>query len=144
METARSSSPVIAEIAARAARDQDGHFAKPTRRRKLPSVRGLVDEAGIPILYTSGENFDWRSCFCVTFPDGRWLRFPVRGTNEANAIITAVDQAGNKVARYRMIDSRLEITVNPDQTLTDELALAIAIPARKRLRMYFERPGGGG
>jgi hypothetical protein len=143
-DRARSPFPVVAEIAARTARDKDGHFAKPARRRaRPPSVSGLVDEAGSPVLYTSGENFDWRACFCVTFPDGRWLRFPVRGTKEANVIMTAVDQAGNKVARYRTIHHRLEITVHPDWELTDELALALAISA-EQLGQYFKRPGGGG
>jgi hypothetical protein len=143
MDRARSSSPVIAEIAVRAARDEDGHFAKPRPRRKPPRVAGLIDEAGSPVLYISGENLERRACFCVTFPDGRWLRFPVRGTKAANAIMTAVDQAGNKVARYRGDDSGLEITVHPGQQLTDELALALAI-ARKRLSTYFQIPGGGG
>jgi hypothetical protein len=142
MDRARSSSPVIAEIADRDARDGVGHFAEPIHSRRLPSVTGLVDEGGTPILYTSGTNFSWRACFCVTFPDGRWLRFLVRGTKEANAIMTAVDQAGNKVARYRIIDSGLEITVNPGQKLTDELALAIAIPARSQLRTYSLMPNG--
>ena len=108
----------------------------------MKGIRELVDEAGIPLLYTSGENFGCRACFCVTFPDGRWLRFPVRGTKEVNAIMTAVDQAGNKVARYRIRGGGrgLEITVNPDQKLTDELALALAIPARERLSLYFKTP----
>jgi hypothetical protein len=152
MDRMRSSSPVIAEIAARAARDKAGHFAEPARGRP-PSVRGLVDEAGTPILYISGENFGWSAYFCVTFPDGRWLRFLVRGTKEANAIMTAVDQAGNKVARYRVIDSghfdlmanpdqerTFEITVNPGQKLTDDLALALAIPAKGQLTTYFGMP----
>jgi hypothetical protein len=144
--------PVIGEIAARSARDSSGHFAKPERRPKKPSVREvreLVDEAGIPILYTSDDNRYWRACFCISFPDGRWLRFPVRGTGRANAIMTAADQAGNKIARYRIIDQgfnrlwktplrqhSVEISVNPDRELTDELVLAIAISA-SGLSRYF-------
>jgi hypothetical protein len=139
LDGARSLSPVIAEITARAARDEDGHFAIPRPRRKTPRVAELMDEAGSPVLYISGENFDRRACFCVTFPDGRWLRFPVRGTKAANAIMTAVDQAGNKVARYRAGGRGLEITVNPSQKLTDELALALGL-ARKRLSSYFQIP----
>ena len=97
MNRARSSSPVVAGIAARAARDADGHFAKPSQRRKPPRVAGLMDEAGSPVLYISGDNFSRRACFCVTFPDGRWLRFLVRGTKAENAIMTAVDQAGTRL-----------------------------------------------
>ena len=48
--------------------------------------------------------------------------------------MTAVDQAGNKVARYRLTRYRFgpyeaEITVHPDQRLTGELTLAIAASA---------------
>jgi hypothetical protein len=139
MDRARSASPVIAKIAARAARDADGHFAKPRQRRKPPRVAGLMDEAKSPVLYISGENFARRACFCVTFPDGRWLRFLVRGTNAENAIMTAVDQVGVKVARYRAGDSGLEITVHPGQQLTDELTLGLAI-AQRRLSSYFRMP----
>jgi hypothetical protein len=151
----KSLPPVVAEIAARSTRDSAGHFAEPERRQKKPGVkevRELADEAGIPILYTSGENYDWRARFCISFPDGRWLRFLVRGTSRANAIMTAVNQAGNKVARYRITDRGLnllwntlqgqnsvEITVNPDRELTDELVLAIAISAGE-LSRYFVVP----
>jgi hypothetical protein len=63
--------------------------------------------------------------------------------------MTAVDQAGTKVARYRFAPTRtgarmrVEITVHPDQRLTDELTLAIAESA-PWLRSYFRESGGGG
>jgi hypothetical protein len=45
--------------------------------------------------------------------------------------MTAVDQAGNKVARYRLLTKdSAEITVHPNRELTDELVLAMAISAR--------------
>jgi hypothetical protein len=65
----------------------------------------------------------------IKFPDQRWLRFPVRGTSRGNAIMTAVDQAGNKVARYRFTGAGKEIAVHPDHRLTEELALVIAVSA---------------
>jgi hypothetical protein len=103
--------------------------------------------ARLPILYTSGKNSACRAAACVTFPDRRWLRFPVRGTQLANAIMTAVDQAGNKVARYRVIGPGffthpVEITVHPGQQLADELVLAIVISA-PWLSSYFAHQGGG-
>ena len=112
------------------------------------------DETGIPILYSSGDgyNFSWSARASIMFHDRRWLRFLVRGTRRANAIMTAVDQAGNRVARYRLADKRnalfglsnsVEIAVNPGWKLTDELALALVISA-KWLQPYFTRPGGGG
>jgi hypothetical protein len=154
--TANSWPPGIAELAARSWRDDTGHFtarwamSSKAQRREARSAHELVDETGMPILYTSGKNYHRRACACVTFPDQRWFRFLVRGTESANAIMTAVDQAGNGVARYRKSTGGLpweraeaEITVHPDRELTDELVLAIAISA-EWLRSYFGSPGSGG
>jgi hypothetical protein len=153
--TADSWPPGIAELAARSWRDSAGHYAAETmgskaQRREARTARELVDETGIPILYSSGKNFDRQAYACVTFPDQRWLRFLVRGTEPGNAIMTAVDQAGNRVARYRKSTgdppwerAEAEITVHPDQRLTDELVLAIAISA-EWLESYFSRPSSGG
>ena len=142
--TASSSSPGIAEITARSFRDLRGHFAEAKHSRDQPYMRidELADEAGTPILYVSGENDLKRAGACITFPDQRWLRFLVRGTGQTNAIMTAVDQAGNRVARYKIIgwdfrpwkdfkpwQDMIEITVRPGRQLTDDLVLAIAISA---------------
>jgi len=153
--TADSWPPGIAELAARSWRDYTGHYAAETmsskaQRREARTALELVDETGIPILYSSGKNFDRQAYACVTFPDQRWLRFLVRGTEPWNAIMTAVDQAGNRVARYRKSTgdplwkrAEAEITVHPDQRLTDELVLAIAISA-EWLESFFSRPSSGG
>jgi hypothetical protein len=167
---AESSSPGVAELLARAARYGRGQFAKrssPGNRlekrfeerfaeRFGPSSPGqeLLDETGTPIFYTAGSNFNWRACACILFPDQRWLRFPVRGSRSANAIMTAVDQAGNRVARYRLTgmsarqkelwpQGSVEIVVHPGRKLTDELTLVLALSANW-LGSYFDRPSGGG
>ena len=151
--TADSWPPGIAEIAARSWQDRNGHHASGTMIHPMPLVGAprvseLVDEAGTSVLYLSGDNFDQRACARVTFPDQRWLRFLVRGIHQANAIMTAVDQAGNKVARYRGTGRRFhpgettEISVHPDRELTLELILAIAISAPLVTR-YFDREQGG-
>ncbi len=67
--------------------------------------------------------------------------------------MTAVDEAGNSVVRYRIIfppgfmprPNIVEIAVNPGWELTGELVLAIAISA-PWLGSYFSVPheGGGG
>jgi hypothetical protein len=150
---AESASPAIAELLTRA---EAGHYAEETH---IPNtlnrhVRRLADETGTPILYTFGHNYNCRACACILFPDLRWLRFLVRGTQQANAIMTAVDQAGNRVARYRSIDksggqvklwsrSSVEIIVHPGRKLTDELALALALSA-DWLSSYFIVPSQGG
>jgi hypothetical protein len=83
-------------------------------------------------------------------PDRRWLRFLVRGTEPENAIMTAVDQAGNRVARYRQLADdpdpggwgEVVITVHPDRELTHELVLAIVISAGWP-GSYFNSPDSG-
>jgi len=131
--------------------------------RAVLGLRELLDETGTPILYTSsGQQRGRVSAGCITFPDQRWLRFPVRHgwpRPGKNAIMTAVDQDGNKVARYRIprtgyarrygitstisgAPGQVEITVHPDRKLTDELVLAIVISA-PWVGQYFA-PGGGG
>jgi hypothetical protein len=136
---ANSSLPGIADIFKRSQQDYGGHFAKPgriTQIAQLPSLaraRALIDEAGNPILYTTGGNYNGRACARIWFPDGRWLRFLVRGTSKDNAIMTAVDQEGNNVAKYKKFEPATPtwdpagINVHPAQKLTDELVIAIAI-----------------
>lgn len=110
----------------------------------------LVDETGLPVFYTSGRNYDHIAGARITFPDQRWLRFPVRGTGQADAIMRAVDQAGDELARYRLtgrlravVAHTMEIAVRPGQPLTDELVLALAISA-PWLSPYFDVPSQGG
>jgi hypothetical protein len=138
-----SSSPTPARCAAGDARRRPAAQNPPRADVVDPKLRELLDATGMPILYTSGRNYRRTAGACITFPDRRWLRFPVRGTRQANAIMTAVDQAGNKIARYRVIGmikgtsmpqfpglwKAIEITVHPGQPLTGELTLAIAISA---------------
>jgi hypothetical protein len=118
--------PGVADFYARVSRDAFGHFTKTLDGRTQPrrssvKVAELADEAGMPALYTSGHNFSWRAHSSIMFPDQRRLRFLVRGTGRSNAIMTAVDQIGNSVARYRIIDEKsMEIAVNPGWKLTDD------------------------
>jgi len=119
--------------------------------RPTYSVRGrrfegrgnkLVDEAKIPILSTWGKHFNRGAGGEIRFTDLGWLRFPVRATGLANAVMTAVDEAGNRVARYRKTrTTAIEIIVHPDWELTDQRALAIAVSA-PWLSSYFQTPGG--
>ena len=114
--------------------------------------RKLVDETGAPILHTSGRNFARTARASVSFPDGRSLRFPVRGTHRANAIMTAVDQAGNSVARYRVtrlgrssgLRNNVEVALYPGWELTDKLVLAITISAPWLSSYFSVQTGGGG
>lgn len=107
---------------------------------RVQSLRELVDETDTPVLYTHGKHLNHRARASITFPDQRWLEFPVEGTRRTNAIMTAVDQDGNKVARYRAPKGPgpVEITVHPDWTLTDELVLVIAISAPWFLLYFYD------
>jgi hypothetical protein len=112
-------------------------------------LRSLADRTGLAVLYTAGRHFDRVARGYVEFPGQRWLRFPVRGTARSNAIMTAVDQTGSQVARYRLAAGgvftrrAIEITVHPDQALTDELILTLSLSARW-ISTFFERESGGG
>jgi len=152
-QVAASSRPDIAEIIRRSHPNHDtGYFTSNTQPNRVDqlNLRAVANETGVPILYTSGYNFNGSAGARITFPDRRWLEFPVRGTGRANAIMTAVDQDGNKVARYRLTGKLrafsalpMEITVQPGHPLTDELVLAIVISAGW-LGSYFSPPEGGG
>lgn len=63
----------------------------------------LVDEHGVPVLSTGGRNFNHSAGAYVRVTDGRWLQFPVWGHSREGAIMTALDQAGSKIALYRMV-----------------------------------------
>jgi DivIVA domain-containing protein len=140
--------PDISEIGARFSINNESFVLKCTG---YAQSRKLVDKTGTPILYTSGKNFERIAGASISFPDGRSLRFPVRGTYRANAIMTAVDEAGNSVARYRIIRfstgglgrKSVEVALHPGWELTNELMLAIMISA-PQLRSYFSVQGGGG
>jgi DivIVA domain-containing protein len=145
---ARSSRPGIAETISRDRPVAAAHMLERPADYQDPLRKQLLDETGIPILYTAGTHIDRSAGGFIKFPGQRWLRFPVRGTSRADAIMTAIDQAGNKVARYRLapyetgLRKATEITVHPGQQLTDELALAITASA-PWLRSYFMSGGGG-
>jgi hypothetical protein len=111
----------------------------------------LVDQFGLPVLCSGGQNFDhWAGAY-IRLLGGRWFQFPVRGRNRGSAIMTALDRDGNKVALYRMVRTgggfpaprQVEIAVHPDQGITDELLLILAVSA-PWLWTYFLRDNGGG
>ena len=149
----RSARPGLAELVRRSDLDygelpQAGRLDRAVRMLFPPvPIRELLDETGTPILYATGQHYDYGAGAYITFPDERWLKFPVRSTEMENAIMTAVDQAGNRVARYRSLPVPgplgCEITVHPGQQLTTELVLALVVSA-PWLHSYFESSGGGG
>jgi DivIVA domain-containing protein len=143
--------PAFRERAEPISRDRPGapvHALERQTDEDYSYLRQLLDETGTPVLYTGGRHFDRRAGAYIKFPGRRWLRFPVRGTRSADAIMTAVDEGGNKIARYRLALNEtgwrkiVEITVHPDQQLTGELVLVIALSA-PWLRSYLQQSQGG-
>jgi len=115
----RTPVPGISEVINR---DRPGYPARTMRGAKdigRPPLRHILDEAGLPILFSGGRHISRIAGAYIVFPSQRWLRFPVRGARRANVIMTAVDQAGIKVARYRIARNEpssrkgIQITVRP-------------------------------
>jgi DivIVA domain-containing protein len=136
-------------------RRYDGYERANGERRAVPMPGGarlLADESRQPVLLTAGAHIDRTAGAYMMLPGGRWLRFPVRATNPGNAIMTAVDQAGNMVARYRVNRGKrlrpaawqVDITVHPREQLGEELILVLTVSA-DWLRAFFKasRDGGG-
>jgi DivIVA domain-containing protein len=144
----RSAWPVIAEAINRDRPGAPAHMMRRPTDTLRPSLRQILDEAGQPVLFSGGLHIDRTAGAYIMFPSQRWLRFPVRGGRRANAIMTAVDQDRNKIARYRLArddaSSRncIQLIVHPRQQLTDELAIALALSA-PWLSSYFRSSGGG-
>jgi hypothetical protein len=130
---------------------------KPAAGSRIPAARSrptgllsLADRTGPPVLYASGSHYDHDAGGVVEFPGQRWLRFPVRGSTPSDAIMTAVDQAGRPVARYRITSHgafglwrAIDITVHPGQPLTDELLLTLIHTAGLIIPFFNHSSGGG-
>jgi hypothetical protein len=135
--------PVTKEIAERGRHDYYGHFCANPRRlprrpgRLVDAVWVAGDETGAPVLFTSGFHGQHCAYTRISFPGERWLRFLVRGTDPSDAIMTAVDEAGKKVALYRRVGDDTEIIRHPDRRLTEELTVAIAASV-PWLAAYFQ------
>jgi DivIVA domain-containing protein len=136
-------------------RRDDGHERANGARAAAPMPGGarlLADEFAQPVLLTAGAHIDRTAGAYIMLPGGRWLRFPVRATRPGNAIMTAVDQAGNMVARYRVNRGRklrpaawqVDITVHPREQLAEEMILVLTVSANW-VRAFFKasRDSGG-
>jgi hypothetical protein len=91
--TWRPGSPGLAETIGRDRPGAPAHLLKGRTDIKDTDLRMLIDQHGIPVLYTGGRHLSYHAGAYIKFPGHRWLRFPVRGTGISDAIMTAVDQA---------------------------------------------------
>ena len=98
--------------------------------KKDPSLRQLLDETGTPILYGSGVDGGY-----IKFPGGAVAAVPGPGHQAGKRRHDFGGSGREQRARYRLVSNTpslwkiVEITVHPDQQLTDELALAFVLSA---------------
>jgi len=117
----------------------------------------LIDISdGSAVLRVMGRHHGGESNAVVAFSDQRRFHFPILGTGLFDEVMTAVDQEGNKVVRYRQAKQRLgrttqtrsaakiEAVVNPAYKVTPDILLVIAVSSGFLLTEYRARPGGGG
>jgi hypothetical protein len=90
----------------------------------------LVDEAsGRVVLWRVGQHSDTYDDGLIVFPDRQWLRFPVmKGQfRERKAVMTAVDQSGHRLVRYRQRRAKSYFYVNPSRELDNALLATIRL-----------------
>jgi len=102
----------------------------------------LLDWDGSALLRLTGVHFDRRARAVIQLADHREIRFPVRGTRRTNALMTAIDEMGNCIARFRAgpgitTERPIEVVIRPGRELTNELILVIAWAA-PLLLTYFD------
>lgn len=107
-------------------------------------VRACFAESESRLRFTvSGPNFARRCATRITFADYTWLRFLVRGTKQANAVMTAIRSDGTALLRLRADNGYIEVVFPPDLRISSDL-MAIAAIAASSFDTYFETPAGGG
>jgi DivIVA domain-containing protein len=94
-----------------------------------------------PVLWIRGKHHSWGADGRVLFPGQRCLTFPVSGTSQRNAVMTAVSESGTTMLWFRHIRRyEYDVVVNPDGHLTPEILCVIELTARW-LVDYFRTQG---
>jgi hypothetical protein len=89
----------------------------------------LVDPATSDIvLWVQWLHSAWSAGGYAVLPGSkRFFMFPVRGTNERNAVMTAVTESGSRTLCFRKIEMDvIEVVVSPDCDLTRDMLCLIA------------------
>jgi hypothetical protein len=102
------------------------------------------------VLRVIGRHHRGESNAIVVFSDQRRFHFPILGGGLFDEVMTAVDQEGNKVVRYRQAKRRtaqtrsaakIEAVVNPVYKVTADTLLLVAVSSGFLLTEYRARPG---
>jgi hypothetical protein len=102
-----------------------------TEKKLAREVYELVEEAtGQVVLWRIGQHRDEYDGGFIVFADRQWVRFPVLGggtLSSRNHVMTALDQRGRRLVRYRLERLHETIRVNPTRQLDNSLLAAISI-----------------
>ena len=112
----------------------------------------VITPGALTILsFTGTKNFELHARAVAHLSDGQSLRFPVQGTWNLNAVMTATDDSGRPVFRIRKVRNArpeqghkkvVEIVVEPGRRITPELLLVMAT-GYHNLDSFFDRSRGG-
>lgn len=146
--------------------DADGRRAEYESRRLGPWLpgpfaiygrRALVNTAtGAAAIEKRGHHVDRKAAGTLMLPGQGTFRFPVEGAQREYAVMSAIDESGSVVAKYRFRDpvptmtpwgsSKLEgaeVVIAPDlHTSTESILLLVAL-STEWLWSFFVRTGGG-
>jgi hypothetical protein len=117
----------------------DGTTYSITRRRYKPTARA---PDGTTVISFTGWHFNGDSRAVAHLSNGRFFRFPVRGTSHTNAVMSAVDGDWRPVFSLRQVqgtahhDNAVEIVVEPTEEPTLELLLAMAVGYHNLYRFF--------
>lgn len=121
------------------------------------SSRALVNTAtGVVAVQKKGHHINLRAKGTLTLPGRGTLRFPVQGARREYAVMSAVDESGLPLVKYRFSDpvptrtawglSKLEgaeVVIAPDLRTSIESMLLLIALSTEWLWSYFVKTGGG-
>jgi hypothetical protein len=132
------------------------HVFKLTPRFRYPTREVIDLETGAPIFRTEGRHAYQKANMTIHFPDGRGYSLPVQGVSKGNAVMTALDETGSEVVKFRSVrvprprfgrwfprEKDEVVVLGDEKVLTRELICLIAV-ARIPLHTYVTVPSGGG
>jgi hypothetical protein len=118
---------------------------------RMMNARVTTSDGVTSLSFTGTKNFDRQARAVAHMSSGQSLRFPVRGTSNLNAVMTATDDAsGDPVfvsgrsgtpRRDQERKKVVEVLVEPGRQITPELLLVMAM-GYHNLDNFFDRGGG--
>ena len=126
--------------------------------RSVSTAAGrLVNTAtGVVAVQKKGHHINLRAKGTLTLPGRGTLRFPVQGARREYAVMSAVDESGLPLVKYRFSDpvptrtawglSKLEgaeVVIAPDLRTSIESMLLLIALSTEWLWSYFVKTGGG-